>query len=291
MPIREHPSFARPPISSRLWRYTDLPKFLDLLTSRRLWLTNAEVLASEDPYEGLPGPIQFPHRTWRNIEEVPEVLRAQILKKYSRGSDASPEACFRAWLQIEEQVCIMRHFGRREYFVNCWHASEYESLAMWKIYGSPGAGVAVVSNGGRLGEALATNSEDFHLGKVRYENPDILEFGMSNSFDSLLVKRESYSYEKEVRLVYWDAGVFHDALANDAWNELTMRFDDLVEDQRTLTPGYSFQCDVDVLIERLIVSPFAPSWYLPMIERLRDQLGLRFPVTASKLLAPPPKIS
>ncbi len=54
MPIIGHPSFDRPPVTARLWRYTDLPKFVELLTSARLWLTNMEVLATDDPYEGLP---------------------------------------------------------------------------------------------------------------------------------------------------------------------------------------------------------------------------------------------
>jgi hypothetical protein len=34
-----------------LWRYIDLGKYLDLLTTRTLWLTRAKELQKIDPYE------------------------------------------------------------------------------------------------------------------------------------------------------------------------------------------------------------------------------------------------
>lgn len=289
MPIKNHPSFNRPPVSARLWRYVDLAKFVDLLTSRRLWLTSAEVLAKDDPYEGLPGPLQFPHRVWKNIDEVPEVLRRQIIQINGKGR--TPEQAFKLWFMGQEQESYMIQATRRNYHVSCWHASQHESAAMWKIYGSPGAGVAIVSNGGRMETALSSNVEDVYLGSVQYDDPDVLQIGFQNGFDTLLLKRSSYSYEKEVRLVHWDTKDMHDALANFAWNENDMRFDDVVEDQRPLIPGMALSCDVDVLIERVIVSPYAPAWYLPMIETLRDQLRLSFPVSGSNLLTGPTLIA
>jgi hypothetical protein len=287
LPIGEHPSFDRPPVTVKLWRYTDLPKFVDLLTSKRLWLTNAEVLAADDPYEGLPGAVQFPHRLWRSIEEVPEPLRLQILEIYTRGADRTPEAAFKSWFMIEEQRCFMTQAGRRNFYVSCWHAGDHESVAMWKIYGAPGAGVAIVTNGGRLDTALASNDESLYLGAVRYMEPGTVEIGMSNALDTIMRKRASYTYEQEVRLVHWRTGESHDPLANFAWNEETMRFDNIIDDPKPITAGISLVCDLDVMIERVIVSPFAPAWYAPMIERLRDQLGCSFPVTASRLLKVP----
>jgi hypothetical protein len=69
-----------------------------------------------------------------------------------------------------------------------------------------------------------------------------------------------------------------------------MRFDDLVEDPRPLKQGIALVCDIDVLIERLVVSPFAPPWYAAMIERLRDRLGYKFPVEVSRLLTSPAEL-
>ena len=287
MPMSDHPSFDRPPVTTRLWRYTDMAKFIELLTSGTLWLTNAEVLARDDPHEGLTGAVLFPHRMWRSIEEVPEMLRRQILAKRSRGPDLSPETAFRNWFMLEEQGCIMTLTGRREYYVNCWHAAPNESAAMWKVYGAPGAGIAVITNGGRLESALSANTEDLNLGAVRYRDPSAFDIGRSNAFDAIMAKRDNYAFENEVRLVHWHTGRSHDALANFSWNEERMRFDDLIEDPRPLQPGMALQCEIEVLVERVVISPFAPPWYGQMIERLRDKLGYQFPVHASKLLAGP----
>ena len=285
MPFTNHPSFDRPAISTRLWRYTDLAKFFELLTSRRLWLTNAEILAEEDPYEGSPGPLQFPHRLWKSIDEVPDTLKAQIVEIY--GKDCSAEQAFMGWFMLCEQECHMNRSTRRNYYVNCWHAGQSESAAMWKIYGSPGAGVAIVSNGGRIESALAAEAKQLNLGAVQYEDPNTFQIGYRNGFDTLMIKRNSYAYEHEVRLVYWDTNDMHDSLANFAWNEKHMRFDDIIEDHRPINPGINLACDIDVLIERVVVSPFAPSWYMGMIERLRDHLNFKFPISNSVLLTGP----
>ena len=66
-----------------------------------------------------------------------------------------------------------------------------------------------------------------------------------------------------------------------------MRFDDLIDDTRPIRPGCSFACDLNVLIERVVISPFAPPWYVPMMDRLRERLEFRFPIGQSKLLEAP----
>jgi len=96
----------------------DLPKFVDLITAKTLFLANAEILAADDPYEGLPGAVQFPHRVWKNIHEVPEILRNQIIKIYCRKESDTPEKAFKSWFMVEEQHCIMTQTGRRNFYVN-----------------------------------------------------------------------------------------------------------------------------------------------------------------------------
>lgn len=290
MPLEDHKSFDRPPATTRLWRYTDIPKFLDLITSGMLWLTNIEMLATDDPYEGRPSALQFPHRKWRSLDEVPEKLRSQIILMSAYEPDSSPAAAFRSWFMRQEQSCIMTRSGRRNFYVNCWHAAAHESVAMWKIYGSPGAGIAVVTNGARLEAALTANDEKLYLGAVKYRDPTIVDIGTSNVFDTILVKRIHYNYEAEVRLVHWHTGELHNALEKFAWNDETMRFDDIIEDTRPIRPGRAFACDINAMIEMVIISPFAPPWYVPMIARLRERLGFRFPIHQSRLLDTPPVI-
>lgn len=283
MPITDHPCFNRPLVSERLWRYTDLPKFLHLITTKSLWLTNAEILATEDPYEGAPGAIQFPHRVWKSLDEMPKSLRKALLKRHSRDADRSPSAIFRSWCMEQEQVCIMLLAGRRQFMVNCWHAGQHESAAMWKIYGAPGAGVAVVTNGARLSAALQGEERTLYLGGVNYVDPDYVSLGISNAFEPIMIKRSNYAYEQEVRLVHWDTTSHHDPLKNFNWDEDALRFTDLVDDPRDVTPGISLSCDIEALVEKVVVSPFAPPWYLTTLLELRDQLGFKFPVVPSPL--------
>jgi hypothetical protein len=285
--IDNHPSFDRPLVTTQLWRYMDLPKFIDLITSSTLWLANAEVLASDDPYEGLPGALQFPHRMWTSIKEVPELLRQQIIEMSCQGTDGTPEAAFKSWFMQEEQRCIMAQSGRRNYYVNCWHGAGHESVAMWKIYGSPGTGVAMVTNAGRLESSLAANNENLYLGAVHYTDPNFFQIGTPNGFDNIMRKRANYSYEQEVRLVHWHTGEMHDALANFAWNEELMRFEDLIQDTRPIRPGMSLSCDIEIMVEKVIISPFAPSWYEPMIDRLKKRLDYKFTVQRSQLFDVP----
>ncbi|WBH16032.1 DUF2971 domain-containing protein [Sphingomonas radiodurans] len=290
MPISDHPSFDCPRLNQRLWRYTDFPKFTELLTSRRLWLANAEILAIDDPHEGLQGAVQFPHRMWRSLDEVPDALRKQIVGKGRRKPEETDDHVFAGWFMGEEQRCFMTLSNRRNFFVNCWHAADHESVAMWKIYGSPGAGVAIVSSGGRLHTALEHSSEKIYLGAVKYVDPLTFEIGTPNAFDSLVRKRSSFSYENEVRIVHWQTGRYHDPLSNFDWDESAMRFKNIVEDPRPILPGLALDCDLDTMIEHVIVSPLAPTWYLPMIERLREKLGYNFTISASDLLTAPPTI-
>lgn len=287
MPISDHPSFSRPTVGQRLWRYMDLPKFIDLITSRNLWLTNAEVLAIDDPHEGLQGAIQFPHRMWNNIEDVPDVLRRQIVERRHNSEEMTEEQAFRNWFMLEEQHCFMTQSGRRNFYINCWHMAEFESAAMWKIYSSPGAGIAIISSAGRLHTALENAEEDLHFGAVEYVHPLNFEIGSPNAFNPIVKKRSNFSYEQEARLVHWHKGNYHDPLEHFAWNDESMRFDNILENPEPITPGISVKCDVATMIEHVIVSPFAPPWYLPMINRLLKDLGYELKAYSSNLLVAP----
>jgi hypothetical protein len=240
----------------------DLPKFVALLTSQSLWLTNAEILSADDPHEGTLSTLQFAHRRWTSIDAVPQPTREQIVQHYGRLTGGSPQAAFRAFVMQQEQLGIFTQFWRRNYYVSCWHAADYESVAMWKIYGAPGPGVAIVSNGARLEASLANNSPDLYLGSVRYFDERSEHIDWSNAFNTIMAKRLSFSYEKEVRLVHHDISDMHDPLVHNSWNDETMRFDEIVDDDRPLKSGLEVECDISILVGNVIVSPLAPPWYV-----------------------------
>jgi hypothetical protein len=296
MPIKDHDLFHRPNTEAFLWRYTDLPKFVNLITTSSLWLSNLEILAKDDPYEGLLGSVRFPHRAINSLDEMPEEHHEHLWFDYNfdilqsrvdSAAEKTLEAAFEQWFKNQEALCIRHEAQRRDYYINCWHEAERESVAMWKIYGSPGAGVAVVSSGARLVEALQNTQDNLFLGRVNYKDISEVEIGALNYFEHLLSKLSNYEYEREVRLVHWTIGESHAPLAKAKWDPVTRRFEDILDDLRPIQPGLAFACDLNALIERVIVSPFAPPWYLSTIEAVRDRFGLKFPVHRSILLDTP----
>lgn len=93
-------------------------------------------------------------------------------------------------------------------FVNCWHLSEYESEAMWKLYGgNENQSIAIQTTFERLYNALPLDFQgDFGL--VNYVNYKEFYDGKSNKnlhpFDAPWFKREAFAHEKEFRVIVED---------------------------------------------------------------------------------------
>src|SRR5262245_26130290 len=113
--IGPHPNFRHPPNPAvKLWRYTDLSKFVSLLQDRRLYFSRADKLG--DPFEGSV--------TKANAVEVDYIVA-------HRGSDPN----LASWKEMSE-TAIRQTFAymsahrktmTEKMFVSCWHMSEYES--------------------------------------------------------------------------------------------------------------------------------------------------------------------
>jgi len=82
-------------------------------------------------------------------------------------------------------------------YINCWSINNYESAAMWKVYGPPGESVAIKTNVGKLKESLKGFGIPIHMGKVKYEKENIphLDFYLP-----VLYKIKPYYDEHELRL-------------------------------------------------------------------------------------------
>lgn len=176
MAIDRHPYLNEPDGEEPLWRYMDLAKFTSLLLTKKLWLSSAEVLAKEDPYEVTISSS--------NVAEFAHEQMAEIVPDF-------PEKV----LKLYEQV-------RPYLFLNCWHAAKEESVAMWKTYASYDAGIAIVSSGRRMRTALRRSSESLFLGRVEYVDYQQDVIDPRNLFGPALKKRHSFSYEREVRLIH-----------------------------------------------------------------------------------------
>ena len=94
--------------NTAIWRYQDLAKYVGLL-SRGLFFALPSALRKADPWEGSWGGIDFTESLEKTVHACPEGVT------------------------IFEQARRARQDKQDSYGVSCWHESETESAALWKL--------------------------------------------------------------------------------------------------------------------------------------------------------------
>lgn len=106
--------------TNKLWRYTNLSKFTDLLEKKALYFARADRF--EDPFEGI-----FP----------------------TNGSKDPIHHMTKQFYQLNRKwVCI-----------NCWHLNEFESAAMWSLYTNKNQGIAIQTTYNRFKNCFFNTNE------------------------------------------------------------------------------------------------------------------------------------
>ena len=151
-----------------VWKYLDLSKFLDLLLSKKLFMSRSDKF--EDQYEGT-----FSEPTFEEIRKL-SIDNPDFLNYYKTH---------------REKVAI-----------SSWHINEYESFAMWQIFTQNSEGLAIQSTIGRLQKALQPE-EHFqqYIGEVNYIDYKKEYIPFDDLFFPFLYKRKSFQYEREVRIL------------------------------------------------------------------------------------------
>ena len=151
-----------------VWKYLDLSKFLDLLLSKKLFMSRSDKF--EDQYEGT-----FSEPTFEEIRKL-SIDNPDFLNYYKTH---------------REKVAI-----------SSWHINEYESFAMWQIFTQNSEGLAIQATIGRLQKALQPE-EHFqqYIGEVNYIDYKKEYIPFDDLFFPFLYKRKSFQYEREVRII------------------------------------------------------------------------------------------
>jgi hypothetical protein len=151
-----------------VWKYLDLSKFLDLLMSKKLFMSRSDKF--EDQYEGT-----FSEPTFEEIKKL-SINNPDFLQYYKTH---------------REKVAI-----------SSWHINEYESFAMWQIFTQNSEGLAIQSTIGRLQKALIPeNNYKQFIGEVSYIDYKKEYIPFDDMFFPFLFKRKSFQYEREVRII------------------------------------------------------------------------------------------
>jgi hypothetical protein len=171
MPIKTYWSQLEPPRDAMLWRFMDLRKFRDLMSSEELYFRRADLYL--DKSEGLP----------------PEDYAFRVL-----GLDP---------YDINDRAALNNHLGslaqhREAFYISCWYlyAQGLETLDMWETYGHDG--VAVCSRYDLLYSALdGLLEDDAHLGRVQYGTKHLTD--RFNGLEFITAKQLRYAPDCEAR--------------------------------------------------------------------------------------------
>lgn len=242
--------YAVPEPSSKLWRYMDFTKYVSLLSSRGLYFTRTDCF--EDMFEGAKG-LQKRKGGWDS--HYLEFFRSAI-KNPPDGFE-----CKLSDSDVEEQaqkLLLDLEIGGEDHkkstFVSCWHESEHESEAMWRLYSTSLTNAVAVRTTYQSLYLSLDRDPSIAIGRIKYIDLKNSYAGVNNAFWR---KRKSFEYEREVRALITDYG--------------------------TQELGKVVKCNLEVLMEEVFVSPKAPDWFAHLINDVNEKFGLNVKVSASEL--------
>ncbi len=241
-----------------LWRYMSLVKFLDILATQKLNLCRLD--GFEDKLEGSNDKLlsQIHARTKNNI------FGASYIDTVRRNYE----------------------IAKIKSYALCMHANNYESAAMWKLYGNHGETIAIKTTVGKLKSSFVVDSQKLHFGAVVYEITEQEIKAIHDSYaqntqsipisplDPLFLKRASFKHENEYRVIY-----------SDVSNSFTSMpplesVDNLKKSQRLI---HKVDCDVNELIGEILIYPEAPTWVVNAINETIKKFGYNFCAKKSTL--------
>ncbi len=243
------------PDQTSLWRYMDLAKFVALLDQRGIYFPRADTL--EDRFEGAVGLMSreaewdahYIARFCETVEAGGPYPLTPLLTREDFEEDA------------RRMLADMKAAAKRSRskLVSCWHANSGESEALWRLYCPPPiAGIAIRTTAAALWDATASEPSAV-VGRVHY-----LDFRKSfaSRDQAIFCKRASLQHEREVRAV-------------------------LENDTEAPVAGRVMGCDLNRLIDNVVLSPYAPAWFADTVSSLIRAYGFSFEVRQSELLEAP----
>jgi hypothetical protein len=154
-------------------------------------------------------------------------------------------------------------WARESTYVNCWCCHPHESDALWRIYNYP-CGVAICTTFSKLAAALP---DACSIGLVRYLDYEREAPSTDNFFNLAMHKRAFFAYEHEVRV----------AATVTPFRQLN-----LPEQPPSTPPFLTYAIPFDAF-EQIVLSPYAPTWFLPLVVDLLRRYECLIPIKQSSM--------
>lgn len=271
------------PGSTRLWRYLSLDKLIDLLATGELFFAPLASFIESDPYEGcMPAVAMEAHAgifrpAIQDLESAASELDAQIRRMRPSTSAGGED---RLKLKLDDLKTAPARFFQainKSIAINCWHASDCESEAMWRLYADNGKAVAIETDFDGLKRSMESGQTGHlvHIYPVKYL--DFLDKTLKpadcvvEGHLTPLLKRASYKHECEVRAFIGRPvpEVPTECLNMDYWKPAPVRL----------------PVDLTILVKRIYVSPYTSQPFESSVIKICELLGLAEGIVArSKLL-------
>lgn len=237
----DHPKFPQPANrDARVWRYFTWPRYFVDTIKNRSIWFSRSDLLG-DPCEGT-----------RPLGDAPKYAIDRQREIEAGGAAAE------RWAEVCE---AHDRYLRATTFVSCWQMAECDMIPMWERYCVPRErGVAIQTTYELLNSAVPGKHLDRHimLGLVKYGDYDSAGFesDLTNVFSTFMIKRMNYVDEREVRLV---VAAVHGLPVSGFYVKVS---------------------DWSVLIERIVVSPYAAKTFVRLVEKFCRDEGITAPVSA-----------
>lgn len=159
--------------------------------------------------------------------------------------------------------------------LNCWHLNKEESAAMWKLYSDDNAGISIKSDLDRLKNCFSECQYPVYIGKVKYIDWNLEKIPRYNVFSPYLYKRRSFEHENEIRALVHT--IKHDGDICYIDKKHVLQKHELIND------GIYVPISLDILIEKIYVSPKSSKWFLDLVKSISKMYGLNKEITRSNL--------
>ncbi len=238
-----------------IWRFMDLTKFISMTKQRALFFSRADHF--DDPFEGAKGLLKNKRRWDKFYKEF--FIEAYKNPPPGVDFDKTPKELQSEAKRLLESLDTSGKKSLAQTFINCWHENPFESEAMWRLYTSTlDQGIAVRSTVDRLYRSLGRDPS-IQIGRVTYIDYSKRFVGINDAF---WFKRKSFEHEREIRAV------------TRRWNE-------------DLESGVLLPVKLDILIDRVYLSPTSQEWFKELVLDLMRKYELKKRVTISDMIAKP----
>lgn len=244
-----HPSFPQPSDrDTKIWRYMDFTKLTSMIEENGIFFSRSDKLG--DPFEGAYSKA--------NAEDQ---IRAEMYAEDCKKLDITVEKI----IEANRAFVDLRKWRRQWMMVSCWHMSEHESAAMWKLYTKSNESICVQSTYTKLANVLP---EKVYIGQVIYIDYSTDWIGEGNVFTPYMHKRKSFEHEREIRVI------------DDKSPKVPLP----MESGET-PPEYGVYHEVNLreLIEKIYIAPSSPGWFRDLVDKVTDRYGFKVDVIKSSL--------